>query len=199
MKRWREAVVMGVIQVLALGVLLLVLPYTHPADARPWKPKPQQLITEYGRIMVHRAEREMVMIQWTVAEGQMVTNPTAQKLLHDYMVISIAHMRLSHLGEMQGQIPTGVRVQTADGKEREPIDPANLPPAAVGFFSAVQSGLARGLGRVGQDVKLFAFDGMGIAACEEGKVWVLYAGERYFYETPFPGCDQLSPVSAKDQ
>ena len=30
---------------------------------------------------------------------------------------------------------------------------------------------------------------MAINDCEKGVVWVHYAGERYEYETPIPGCE----------
>jgi hypothetical protein len=96
---------------------------------------------------------------------------------------------MTPFGEMKTVTPEGVRVQTADGKIRERIDRAELPPSVITFITAIRTTLASGMGPIGKGIDMFVFDGTGIDSCKQGKVWVLYAGERYLYEMPFPGCN----------
>ena len=176
-----------------VAVLFLALVYSLPilADARDWKPTPQAIINDYSIITHQRSPLEYVMLGWSVAEKELNPSPQTVQLLSKYMIIGIVHMTVTQLGEMRFQTPVNVRVQLEGRKVREPIDRANLPPAAIGFLSMFETALSKGLGPLGQGIHSFVFDSTDIAACGEGKVWVYYAGERYLYELPFPGCDQL--------
>jgi len=188
---------MRVFQMLTTGVLFLTLFYSFLtlADARAWKPTPHAVIEGYSSIEDKRSQQEFVFLRWNVAETDPNFPPQTVELLSKYMIIAIVHLRVTQLGQMDFQTPVNVSVQREGGKLREPIDRANLLPAAIAYLSVLDAILSKGMGQMGQGIKTFVFDGEDIAACGKGKVWVYYAGERYFYELPFPGCEKLSSAS----
>ena len=63
-----------------------------------------------------------------------------------------------------------------------------MPPAMVGVLATMQSTFARALGPFGQGVHWYAFDSGSVRACEKGGISVQFAGEKYTYDTPVPGC-----------
>ena len=190
---------MRVSQMFTAGVLLLALVCSLPipAEARPWKPTPQAIINDYSLITHQRSPQEYVMVMWSVAEGQLNLPPQAVHLLRKYMIIGIVHMTMTQLGEMRFQTPVNVRVQLEGRKVREPIDRANLPPAVIGYLATFGTIMSKNMGPLGQGIHSFVFDSTDIAVCGQGKVLVLYAGERYLYGLPFPGCDRLRSILSK--
>jgi hypothetical protein len=87
------------------------------------------------------------------------------------------------------EIPQGVAIQTIQGEERQPLDQETLPLSLIEFLSVRLSILSRKLGNAGEAFQFFVFEGKGITSCQEGRFWVAYAGERYSYKTPIPGCE----------
>jgi hypothetical protein len=71
-----------------------------------------------------------------------------------------------------------------------------LSPVIVGALAIQAAGLRQSLGAMGKAMKTFVFDAGAVHSCESGRLSVLFAGETYTWDTPFPGCDAAAPAAA---
>jgi hypothetical protein len=184
MRTWRFAI---------SGLLLLTLGYGLPGTvaARLWRTTAAAQAVDYAQIIDQRSQREIVLVFWLAPETVDGNSPEverARSVLEEYMLVGVAHARISAAGQFTFDRPAGVLIQTADGKARQPLDGRTLPPAVAGIISTLQASFSQGLGQFGEGTLWQVFDGKGIQSCQKGAFWVYYAGEQYGYATPIPGC-----------
>lgn len=184
MRAWRIAV---------FSVLLLTLGYSLPGTvaARQWRTTPSAQALDYAQIIDQRSKGELVLVFWVAPEIVDGTSPEterARSVLGEYMLVGVAHARISLAGQFTFERPAGVLIQTADGKARQPLSDRALPPAVTGIISTFQATFSQALGQFGQGTHWHVFNGKGIESCQKGAFWVYYAGEQYGYATPIPGC-----------
>jgi hypothetical protein len=162
-----------------------------PTESRTWSHNPIALAQDYLFIIDNRANRETVMIFWLAPA--LVPNPSS--LFKKYVIIGVAHFTGSSDGMFNfEQVATPV-AEDGNGQPLNYVDEDAQPPSVVGALAAVQSVFTRGLGAIGKGVHWFAFDSGAVNACEKGALFVEFAGEKYSYITPIPGCAPSSPTS----
>ena len=182
---------MRVPQALAALVLIIVCGLTNVAHARKWKVRPSDLASDYAQIVDQRSATEIVLIFWMAPEAidDRVTNvDMIRAVLREYMVVGVAHGNVSPLGRIDFKTPDGVVVQSADNNPVQVLSKESLPPTAIGLLTALQAFFAQSLGHIGQGFHWFIFDGKRVDSCRKGSFLISYAGERYNYDTPIPGC-----------
>lgn len=160
------------------------------ADARQWKPSTTQMASDYLTIEHQKSENEFVLVMW-MAPAMLGNTPEvkqAREFLSTYPMFLVAHAEITPLGEWKFIDPVDVVVETVDGEVRKPISSADLPPLLNTMQQYLSQILAQGMGQLGQNATSYVFAGQGINECKEGAIWLRYAGERYEYKTPVPGC-----------
>lgn len=163
---------------------------TEKVDARQWRATPTSKALQYVQIIDNRTAKEVVFVQWTTPEIVESTpqNELLQSVLQQYMVILIAHASISNLGEWTIKIPEEVSVRGKNSEVLSPLQTTDLPPGVVGMITSLQNVLSNGLGPMGKGMRTFVFESNNIESCKDGLFWVVYAGEKYEYQTPTPGC-----------
>ena len=171
--------------------LLFLLAGIGDADARQWRATATTLARDYVQILDQRSANELVLEFWLAPELLEATpeNNNARELLAQNLVLAIMHADISNTGvfTFRTLAPPPIATQNAN---RLPIAEQNLDPASVGIITSMKVAFTRALGKLGQGTHWFVYDGKGIMSCERGVFWVVYAGERYEYRTPIPGCPE---------
>ena len=161
------------------------------AAARKWKPGKTQQAIDYLSIQYLMPGNEFVIIQWMAPTMLADTpeNKISRDMLSKYVMILVAHARVTSLGQWEHTDPSGVVIETGDNKIQQPISDNNLPPVVSGYISTFSQIIAKGMGKLGERAVVMTFDKHGINDCQKGAFWVHYVGERFEYQTPIPGCD----------
>ncbi len=161
------------------------------AAARQWKPDKTKQALDYLQIQYHMPGNEFVLIQWMAPTMYEDTpeNNISREMVAKYVMILVSHARITSLGQWEYTDPSGVVIEADDNKIQQPISDNDLPPAVSGFVSVVSQIIAKGMGPLGEHAVMKVFDKHGISDCQKGTFWVHYAGERFEYQTPIPGCD----------
>jgi hypothetical protein len=160
-------------------------------SARKWKATKQQQALDYLQIDYHSSDREFIIVQWlapAMIENNLQTK-TIREMLDLYVVVLVAHMKISSLGQVESVSPTGISAETADKKIHQPVAEGDLPPALSGYMHAYKKVMEGGLGPAGKGAVVMAFGKTGAKGCSQGALWIRYAGERFEYKTPVPGCE----------
>ncbi|MFQ5953926.1 MAG: hypothetical protein ACE5JZ_02560 [Kiloniellales bacterium] len=178
-------------QVAAVLLPALLWGLAAQAEARQWKPEPQDQAVEYAQIIDRRSETETVVVMWLAPEilEKTTESRTIRSVLKIYAIIGIGHASASPAGKVEFTVPKGVLVETGEDQVRQPLDQETLPPTVSATISSLGELLAQGMGAMGQGMVWFVFDGKGLESCREGGFRVVYADEAYDYETPIPGCE----------
>jgi hypothetical protein len=166
-----------------LGVVLSTI---APASCRQWAHNPTDLASDYLTINDNRGSGEIVLIMW-LAAPRFAKGPT-QDMLNKYVVIGVAHARTAKDGTMSFDRTTTLDAANAEGNKLTLLDATTMPPTVVGAMATMQSVFNRALGQFGQGVQWFAFDGSAMQACTKGRLSIPFAGEKYTFDTPVPGC-----------
>jgi hypothetical protein len=180
-----------------VGAMLSCVVFSSSASSRSWKPTPTQVAGDYASITHIRGNGDFVNIGWWAS-------PTARPgtqlvdILEKYVLISVGHARRNLNQPASGisfdDIKT-LEVLDESGRALTPVPRDALPPATIGLLTNFEAGYRQGLGPRGNGMRFFLFDAGAVRACEKGGISVLFDGETYTWETPFPGCP-TSPVSA---
>jgi hypothetical protein len=180
--------------------ILLIFPAlclgTNPcASARPWKPTPRQIAAEYASINHNRGSGEFVTMGWWAAATTTPDTPLFA-LLKKYVLISVTHSRINVSEPAAGTTFEDIKSLEArdeNGRVLVAIQEDALEPASISLLTSFKAGYRRGLGPRGNGTRFFLFDAGAVQACQKGGISVPYEGEIYTWETPFPGCSELSP------
>jgi hypothetical protein len=158
--------------------------------ARPWGRTPQVLAQDYSIINDNRGNGELVLIFWVNGPSMPKTANSAAMLdlLDKYTVIGVVHAKVSKEGTMSFDDPTAPQAMDQENHLADPMKNESLPPTVVGALAVMQSMFGRSLGALGAGVKWHTFEGLAAHSCSKGKLTVMYAGEKYFYDLPMPGC-----------
>jgi hypothetical protein len=168
------------------GFLAVLSSTIVPANCRQWAHNPTDLASDYLTINDNRGNGEIVLIMW-LAAPRFAKGPT-QDMLNKYVMIGVAHAHTTKEGTMNFDRTATLDAATADGNKLTLLDAGTMPPTVVGAMATMQSVFGRALGQFGQGVQWFAFDGNAAQACTKGQLSIPYAGEKYTFDTPVPGC-----------
>ena len=172
---------------IAAGLSFLSLLTSVPANARLWNPTPQQLAQDYSTITHNKGGTAgRVVIQWIAAPA---FTGNMQALLERHIVLVMTHSTVTPGGTQQFEEVGGVQVTDAAGQALTEIPRNEVPPVLIGFLASLDANLSQSTqGRARN--KILLFQPVSVRACEKGGLALLYAGEKYTFETPMPGCPQ---------
>ena len=188
---WKESELMRFI--MALSVFLILLGLCSRADARKWRVRPHDLAADYSQIIDQRGGGEVVVVYWIAPETidpGMRQAETLKAMLKEHIVVAVAHGTAGQGGRLNFETPQGVTIEDENKKQREPLAKENWPPLVSAYTAVMQKFLSQTTGQLGSGLHWFVFNGEGIESCGKGRFWITYAGERYNYDTPIPGCSQ---------
>lgn len=180
---------MKIVAMLCLLIFGFILPST--VEARKWRVKPTDLASEYSQIIDQRPGNEVVVVYWIAPEtmdANMQNADAIKAMLREHMIVAVAHGSTSQQGRLSFRFPEGVALEDGEGKQREPLGKEAWPSMVTSFSAVIQGFLVQSMGQLGNGFHFFVFDGKGIDSCGKGRFWIRYAGERYNYDTPIPGC-----------
>jgi len=167
-----------------VSVLLAVLLAT-PANARLWKPTPEQLAADYVTINHNKGAEGRVLLAWMASP--LVAAPTMKPLLDKFVVISIVHTRAAADGSVTWDRIEGVQLSDGDGHALKQVASDAIPPTLVGLMAASDATMKQGTQGKGI-VAWSVWEAGSVMACQKGKLVVSYEGEAYSFDTPLPGC-----------
>lgn len=176
-------------------IFMLVVP--DGVEARKWRLKPSDLAADYTQIIDQRPDNDVVVINWIAPETMDATVPNVEayrSMLREYVLVGVAHGSANKSGRLNFRVPEGPALQTSDGKSRQPLAKESWPPMVSAFSAVIQTFMTQSLGQLGEGFHWFVFEGKGIESCGKGRFWAAYAGERYNYDTPIPGCSSNAPA-----
>jgi len=170
--------------------LVLMLVLSGAADARRWNANPTDLAMEYTQIIDQRSQNEIVVLMWFAPEmvEDSAENKTMQAILREYTVIAAVQTVISPLGKFTFSNTEEVILLTGDNRELKSIPEDDRPPVVAGAVNIMGSIMAQGLGAMGEGMTWYVFADSGVDSCGGGEFWILFAGEKYDYQTPIPGC-----------
>ncbi|MBL6945632.1 MAG: hypothetical protein ISR47_03240 [Rhodospirillales bacterium] len=170
--------------------LVTAVGFGSDADARSWRSSPQDLAREYLIIQDQRAENEIVLVVW-LAPALIPNDPesrAARDSLGRYGVIGVIHARMNDLGEFSFLAANDVKIRISGGAAKRALSRDSIPPVALAGVEAVRSIFEKALGPMGNGTHWHVFDTSSLDSCDNGQLAVLFAGEKYTYDTPIPGC-----------
>ena len=167
----------------ALGLALIVM--AAPADARMWKPTPQQIALDYTIINHNKGADGRVILQWLASSS--ISAPILQQLLDKYVLVSIVHTRQAPGGLTVYDDVEGMQVTDGSGQALKPVPDDSIPPSLVGLIASSDAALRQNTQGKGKS-HWSVFEAGNVRACAPGKLQVTYEGETYSWDTPMPGC-----------
>ncbi len=115
-------------------------------------------------------------------------NRIIRELTREYMLVAIIHFSISDFGVWTFENPAEITVELVNSESLTPLPQESLPPLVTGTTETLKNVIAAGIGKMGEGMKFFVYDGKRVDRCAEGVLWVNYLSERYEYQTPLPGC-----------
>lgn len=171
-------------------VLAAFLWFADSVSARQWKPSALTAAQEYLQIDHSLSDQEGVIVIWLAPE--FFANTAEERVVRDmtreYLFVALIHFSISDFGEWSFETPSDLKVELANAAMLTPLPQESLPPLVTSVTRAIGDVMAAGLGKMGEGINLFLFDGTRVDRCEDGAIWVNYLKERYEYQTPLPGC-----------
>jgi hypothetical protein len=180
---------------LIAGLLILGVSLPLTSEARKWRVRPHDLASDYSQIVDQRPGNEVVVVYWIAPETMDANMPNVEAfkaILRQHMLVGIAHGSAVQAGRWDFRVPENPLLEDGEGKQRQPIAKENWPPMIAAYSAFMQKFLSQSLGPLGGGFHWFVFEGKGIDSCGKGSFWIQYAGERYSYFTPIPGCAATS-------
>jgi hypothetical protein len=172
-----------------LAMLTLFVAAT-PANSRIWSRNPASLAQDYAIITDDRGGGDAVLVAWLSApmmsEGS--GSSSEREVLDKYVVIGLIHGHTGPGAAITFDPAVAPEVSDASGQALKLIGSDNMPSALVATLTRMQTGFAQNFGALGQGTHWFVFEGSTVHACGKGGMAVQFAGERYTYDTPIPGC-----------
>jgi hypothetical protein len=174
---------------MALATLAL-LSAISSAESRPWSKDPTSLAQNYLMINDNRSDNEVVLVYWLASALVPKTAETkaAVELLDKYVVLGVVRGRIANDGTIAFDEQAAVDVSDGAGQALNALREDTMPPSVAAALAAVKGVFTRALGAMGKGVHWFAFDAGAVQCCAKGGMTVTFAGEKYTYDTPIPGC-----------
>jgi hypothetical protein len=178
------------VAILVMAGVVVVLVSMAPTWARQWRTTPQAQATDYAEIIDQRSPQETVMLIWLnpMMFPDDASSQPARQLLSKYMLLGIVHADIGIDGNPVFRKIQGINIETNKSTLHDSLDEDVLPPTVIGMLKGLQALFQQILGPLGRGTHWFVFDGADLPPCGKGGFVVPYAGVRYGYDTPVPGC-----------
>ncbi len=175
----------------ACWVGLMALVMSSQAMARQWRSTPAAKAMDYAHIIDRKSANRISLIFWMVPEIVELTPRTmeARQMLRRYAVIGVSDVAVSDLGEFLALSAPPPSIKIKNLVPLPPLKNDTLPPNVVSTIQLLGDASSKVLGKLGQGITWYVFDGQEISSCQEGRFEVSFAGVDYLYETPIPGCE----------
>jgi hypothetical protein len=170
--------------------MLALLVAAIPANSRLWSRDPASLAQDYAVISDDRGGGDAVLVVWLSApmlpEG--TGSSSEREVLDRYVVIGLIHGHAGPGTAITFDPAVAPEVSDRNGQRLKLIGNDDMPSALVATLTRMQTGFAQNFGALGQGTHWFVFEDNTVHACGKGGMEVQFAGERYTYDTPIPGC-----------
>lgn len=160
------------------------------AWSRDWKPTQATLARNYLLISDTRDVHDIRMIFWIAPP--IVSEPSAQQVLKDYVVLGVVRARGSATGTMSFDPIDTLEAKDGEGKPLQLLRGDDIPPAINGVVTVLEGVFGQSFGAFGKGFHWFVFAAGAVNACKDGGLSVPFADEDYSYPTPIPGCQASS-------
>lgn len=170
---------------------LMALAVSSHATARQWRATPAAKAMDYAHIIDRKSASRTALIFWMVPEIVELTPRTmeARQILRRYAVIGVNDVAVSDLGEFRTLSAPPPSIKIKNLAPLPPLKNDTLPSNVVSTIQLLGDAFSKVLGKLGQGITWYVFDGQEISSCQEGRFEVSFAGVDYLYETPIPGCE----------
>lgn len=175
-------------QTLCLSASLISIAFVTIAESRPWKPTDSMLAQDYANIVDQRGKGDLVMLMWMVPESLPEQQAVAREILSRYVVLGAVHAHVDATGTFSFDDIDSLQISDSNGRALVALDNTSMPPAISGTLVTMQAILGQAAGPFGKGIHWFAYKGDGVSSCKKGVLSIQFAGEKYTYETPIPGC-----------
>ena len=169
---------------IGLGLIAAAL-LAPAAQARLWKPTPEQLGADYVSLVHIKGTDGRVAINWLASS--VIPSPALKQILEKYVVLSIVRTRPATGGGATWDEVQGVQVSDGNGQPLKEVPADSRPPTLVGVIATSEAALrqsTQGQGKIYWGI----WEAGSVSACQKGKLVVNYEGEAYSFDTPLPGC-----------
>ncbi|THD42290.1 MAG: hypothetical protein E7774_16165 [Bradyrhizobium sp.] len=168
----------------------IVLGSAVPGEARNWSKNPANLANDYLGVYDDRGGGDHVIMIWAASPllPRDQQTPAAMELLDKYVIIGAAHGHFSKLATASFDPPSKIDVFDQNGQPLVALTESTMPPIMLGLLTILQSALSRAMGPMGQGIHWSVFEAGDVRACTKGGISVQFAGTKYTYDTPVPGC-----------
>ena len=169
---------------IGLGLIAAAL-LAPAAQARLWKPTPEQLGADYVSLVHIKGTDGRVAINWLASS--VIPSPALKQILEKYVVLSIVRTRPATGGGATWDEVQGVQVSDGNGQPLKEVPADSRPPTLVGVIATSEAALrqsTQGQGKIYWGI----WEAGAVSACQKGKLVVNYEGEAYSFDTPLPGC-----------
>tara|TARA_B100000315_G_scaffold234287_2_gene248177 strand:- start:4963 stop:5508 length:546 start_codon:yes stop_codon:yes gene_type:complete len=171
-------------------ILLFIVSFSLNGNARAWRTTPQALAQEYAQILDQRSPSEIVMVIWVTPQlvPERFPNTRTQKVLSDNMLVGIGHIDIIAGGKLTYRRPANISVDIQNEETQFPLSLDQIDAGASDILDTFLQIFEKSLGPMGRSIKWMVFNGKLVKSCEKGGFSINYAGEKYTYKTPIPGC-----------
>jgi hypothetical protein len=137
------------------------------------------------------SSQEGVIVMWFAPEYFENTdeNIAVREMVQEYMIVAVIHFAISNLGVWRFENSAEVTVELGKSELLTPLPQERLPPLVNAEIKFLQDVMVAGLGKVGEGMRFFVYEGKHVNRCADEVLWINYLRERYTYQTPLPGCE----------
>jgi hypothetical protein len=171
---------------IAFAVFISIVP---PLQSRPW-PRNAPNAADYLIINDNRCNGDIALVFWLASPliPASAGQQAARDLLDKYVVIGVAHARVSKEATFTFDRATAPQVMGAKNERLQLLDTDTMSPAIVGALATVKVAFSQSLGEFGKGIQWFVFANGSVNLCSNGGMAVQFENEKYTYVTPVPGC-----------
>jgi hypothetical protein len=160
------------------------------AAARSWRSTPEDQAREYLMINDQRSASEMVMLIWMAPAliPAAPANKDARDIMAKYGAFGVVHANMDQAGNFKFTEDEDIKIRVSGATTRTAMAPTEIPPVVGGIVEALGAMFKQALGPLGKALRWHVFDTADLDSCDNGQLAVFFAGEKYTYDTPLPGC-----------
>lgn len=175
----------------AIGLAALIAFGAQSAHTRMWKPDATALAQDYLIIEDSRNNGEdIIMLMWFAPEmaGEEGKDPFIRDILSDTIIIGTVYGKMNSQGMIEHADVKAPVASLESGNMLHQVSENDLKPGSATALFTMKQIWSQNLGAMGQGMKWYSFSGAKVDSCKEDTLWIEFAGEKYDFKTPLPGC-----------
>ena len=175
----------------AIGMAAVIAFGAQSAHSRMWKPDAAALAQDYLIIEDSRNDGEdIIMLMWFAPEmaGEDGKDPFIREVLSDTIIVGTVYAKINNQGIFEYADVEAPVASLQSGNKLHQVSEDDLKPGSATTLFAMKQIFSQNLGAMGQGMKWYNFSGTKVDSCKEDILWIEFAGEKYDFKTPLPGC-----------